>query len=206
MKSEETIIELFGKMPYKPLVEEIKDYAICHLDIEGRILSWNQGAQLIFGYGKDEIIGQHFAIIFTPEDRAQLAPEQELSTAKETGRAEDTRWHLRKDNSLFFAHGVTSALRDETGKLIGYAKIARDDTPRKQMEEACSKARKNTALLRRRLRTQSSALTRKAPYFHKPGSKTNLRLRDRRDGRSIAYHANAGVSASYSHSRTETLS
>jgi PAS domain S-box-containing protein len=63
MKSEETIIELFGSMPYKPLVEEIKDYAICHLDIEGRILSWNQGAQLIFGYGKDEIIGQHSSIL-----------------------------------------------------------------------------------------------------------------------------------------------
>jgi two-component system sensor kinase FixL len=136
MKSEETIIELFGNTPYKPLVEEIKDYAICHLDADGRILSWNQGAQLIFGYGKDEIIGQHSAILFTPEDRAQHAPEQELTTAKETGRAEDTRWHLRKDNSLFFAHGVTSALRDESGKLIGYAKIARDDTPRKQMEEA----------------------------------------------------------------------
>jgi PAS domain S-box-containing protein len=136
MKSEETIVELFGKMPYKPLVEEIKDYAIFHLDIKGFILSWNRGAQLIFGFSKDEIIGQHSTILFTPEDRAQNRPENELKTAKETGRAEDTRWHLRKDGSRFFAQGVTTALRDETGKLLGYAKIARDDTGRKEMEEA----------------------------------------------------------------------
>lgn len=136
MKSEKTIIELFGEMPYKPLVEEIKDYAIFHLDTDGLILSWNQGAQLIFGFSKDEITGQNSKILFTPEDRAQNKPEQELQTAKETGRAEDTRWHLRKDGSRFFAQGVTTALRNEDGKHIGYAKIARDDTARKEMEEA----------------------------------------------------------------------
>jgi PAS domain S-box-containing protein len=136
MKSEETIIKLFGKMPYKPLVEEIKDYAIFHLNTEGFILSWNQGAEKIFRYSKEEIIGQHITILFTPEDRAQHAPEKELKNAKEIGRAEDTRWHLRKDDSRFFAQGITTALQDEDGKLIGYAKIARDDTPRKQMEDA----------------------------------------------------------------------
>jgi PAS domain S-box-containing protein len=136
MKSEETMIELFGKMPYKPLVEEIKDYAIFHLNIEGRILSWNQGAELIFGYGKEEIIGQDFVILFTPEDRIENIPERELEKASETGRAEDTRWHLRKDGSRFFAQGATTALRDDNGKLIGFAKIARDDTARRQMEQA----------------------------------------------------------------------
>ncbi|HEX9962648.1 MAG TPA: PAS domain S-box protein, partial [Pyrinomonadaceae bacterium] len=123
-------------MPYKPLVEEIRDYAIFHLNLEGRILSWNQGARLIFGYGKDEIVGQDFIILFTPEDRAENIHERELEKAAETGRAEDTRWHLRKDASRFFAQGVTTALRDDDGKLIGFAKIARDDTPRRQMEEA----------------------------------------------------------------------
>jgi PAS domain S-box-containing protein len=136
MNSEETIIALFGKMPYKPLVEEIKDYAIFHLNLEGHILSWNQGAYLIFGYAKDEIIGQYFAVLFTPEDRAQNIHEQELKIAKETGRAEDTRWHLRKDGSRFFAQGATTTLRDEDAKHIGYAKIARDDTSRREMEEA----------------------------------------------------------------------
>ncbi|MDQ4120946.1 MAG: PAS domain S-box protein [Acidobacteriota bacterium] len=136
MNSEETIIELFGKMPYKPLVEEIKDYAIFHLDVAGHILSWNQGAQLIFGYTKDEIIERDFTVLFTPEDRAENIPAQELKKAAETGRAEDTRWHLRKDGSLFFAQGATTALRDKNEKLIGYAKIARDDTARRQMEGA----------------------------------------------------------------------
>lgn len=120
-------------MPYKPLVEEIKDYAIFHLSKEGRILSWNRGAQLIFGYDKDEIIGQDFTVIFTPEDRAEGIHEKELKKAKKTGRAEDTRWHLRKDDLRFFAQGVTTALLDEGGKLIGYAKIPRDDTARKQL-------------------------------------------------------------------------
>jgi PAS domain S-box-containing protein len=136
MNSQETITNLFGKMPYKPLVEEIKDYAIFHLNLEGHILSWNQGAHLIFGYTKDEIIGQYFAILFTPEDRAQNIHEQELKIAKETGRAEDTRWHLRKDGSRFFAQGATTALRNEDGKHIGYAKIARDGTAQREMEEA----------------------------------------------------------------------
>ncbi|HLM00367.1 MAG TPA: PAS domain S-box protein [Pyrinomonadaceae bacterium] len=136
MKSEETIIELFGKMPYKPLVEEIKDYAIFHLNIEGQILSWNQGAERIFGYSKNEVIERDFTVLFTPEDRAQSIPELELKKAEETGRAEDTRWHLRKDDSRFFAQGVTTALRNEGGKLIGFAKIARDGTAQREMEEA----------------------------------------------------------------------
>jgi PAS domain S-box-containing protein len=118
------------------LVEEIKDYAIFHLNIEGRVLSWNHGAEKIFGYSKNEIIGQEFTVLFTPEDRAQGVPERELIKARETGRADDTRWHLRKDGSRFFAEGVTTALRDENGKHLGFAKIARDDTARKEMEEA----------------------------------------------------------------------
>jgi PAS domain S-box-containing protein len=136
IKSEDIIIELFGKMPYKPLVEEIKDFAIFHLDKKGHVLSWNKGAEIIFGYSKDEIIGQDFSILFTAEDQAQRAPEMELKKAQETGRAEDTRWHLRKDNSVFFASGVTTAIRKEDGTLLGFAKIARDETERRQIEEA----------------------------------------------------------------------
>ncbi|MCA1624223.1 MAG: PAS domain S-box protein [Acidobacteria bacterium] len=135
MEAEETLVELFGELPYRTLVREIKDFAIFHLDTEGLILSWNEGAETIFGYSKDTIIGQDFSIIFTPEDRKQGAPEKELKYAAEIGRAEDERWHLRKDNSRFYANGVTTALRDESGKLLGYAKIARDITARKLAEE-----------------------------------------------------------------------
>jgi PAS domain S-box-containing protein len=147
MKSEETIIELFGKMPYKPLVEEIVDFAIFHLDTKGRVLSWNRGAEIIFGYGKDEIIGRNGDILFTPEDRAQDVPRLELETARETGRASDTRWHLRKDDSRFFASGVTTAIRDENETLLGYAKIARDETARKRIEEAHRESEERYRLL-----------------------------------------------------------
>ncbi len=136
MKTEETLIELFGELPYGTLVKGIKDFAIFHISIEGLILSWNQGAEKIFGYSKDAIIGQSASIIFTPEDRENNAPELELKKAEETGQAEDKRWHLRQDGSLFYANGIVTALRNESGRLLGYAKIARDDTERIQTEEA----------------------------------------------------------------------
>jgi PAS domain S-box-containing protein len=136
MNREESIIELFGKMPYKPLVEVIKDYAIFHLDVEGRVLSWNPGAENIFGYRQDEITGRDFSILFTPEDRARGVPERELKKAAADGRAENRRWHLRKDGAPFFASGVTAAIRDTGANLIGYAKITSDETDRKQTEEA----------------------------------------------------------------------
>ena len=136
MKTEETLIELFGEFPYGTLVKEIKDFAIFHISTEGLILSWNQGAEKIFGYSRDEIIRQDSSVIFTPEDRAEKVPDLELKKAAETGQAEDKRWHLRNDGSRFYANGVVTALRNESGELLGYAKIARDDTKRIQMEEA----------------------------------------------------------------------
>ncbi len=135
MKAQETITEAFGATPYETLVEEIKDFAIFHIDLEGCIISWNQGAETIFGYSKDAIVGQALFTIFAPEDQAAGIPERELKTAAETGRAEDTRWHLRKDGSRFYANGATTALRDESGKLLGYAKVVRDITEHKLAED-----------------------------------------------------------------------
>jgi two-component system CheB/CheR fusion protein len=105
-----------------------KDYAIMTMDCEGRITSFNNGAERIFGYKEEEILGQHDSIIFTPEDRAAGAPEQEKRRAREDGRAEDERWHLRKDGSRFFCSGVMTPLSD--GEFFGYAKIGRDLTGR----------------------------------------------------------------------------
>ncbi len=135
MDKKEKLEDLFGDRPYQTLVQEIRDFAILHLDQYGKILSWNKGAELIFGFTKEEIIGQNFSIIFTPEDRAQSIDEKELDKAVETGRSEDIRWHLRKNGTRVFTNGVTTAFRSESGNLLGFAKVARDTTRRTQAEE-----------------------------------------------------------------------
>ncbi len=115
-------------------MESINDYAIITLDLKGNIVSWNAGAELMFGYTAAEAIGQHFEIIFTPEDRARGAPAHEMEQAFLKGRAADERWHLRKDGLRFYVSGVLSPLHD--GTIIGYVKVARDLTEPKKMEEA----------------------------------------------------------------------
>jgi two-component system CheB/CheR fusion protein len=109
-----------------------KDYAIITQDPKGRVTSWNSGAQRIFGYREEEVLGELIDIIFTPEDRENGAPIQEMSTAKRDGRAEDERWHMRKDGSRFFCSGVMTLLED--GEMRGFAKIARDLTGNKEAE------------------------------------------------------------------------
>ena len=128
--------DLFGERPYEALVKAISDFGIIHLDVDATVLSWNNGAESILGFQEGEIIGRNFAVIFTAEDRAAGVPEKELEKARATGRADDVRWHLRKDGSLVFANGVTTALKDGSGALLGFAKIFRDDTDRKRMEDA----------------------------------------------------------------------
>ncbi|HYP26358.1 MAG TPA: PAS domain-containing sensor histidine kinase, partial [Blastocatellia bacterium] len=123
----------------RALVESIDDYAIMTLDEQGLIASWNPGAEKIFGYTESEAVGQPGAITFTPEDRAAGVPEQERQKALTEGRAEDERWHIRKDGSLFYASGVMNALRDVD--VIGSVKILRDLTARKQMEEELRRSR-----------------------------------------------------------------
>ncbi|BDI31107.1 hypothetical protein CCAX7_31580 [Capsulimonas corticalis] len=118
------------------LVEGAKDYAMIMLDVEGRIASWNAGAERILGYNDEEVLGQSIAEIFTEEDRAVGVPEREIAKALEAGKANDERWHLRKNGSRFWADGVMESLWDEDGSLRGYAKILRDATDRKRLEEA----------------------------------------------------------------------
>src|SRR5436305_401459 len=102
---------LDGERMFHLLMENVKDFAIFMLDTEGRIVSWNVGAERILGYKEPEIIGQPFAVIFAPEDSRRKRPEYELQTARETGRAEDERWHIRKDGSRLWASGVVTPLR-----------------------------------------------------------------------------------------------
>jgi PAS domain S-box-containing protein len=118
---------------YRLLVESARDFGIFTLDREGRVVTWNTGAERITGYPAEEIVGQNGRILFTPEDQARGEAERELEMARTQGRAEDERWHQRKDGSRFFASGVVVPLHD--GGWRGYAKVMRDITPRKQLEQ-----------------------------------------------------------------------
>lgn len=118
------------------------DYAIMTLDLQGLVTTWNVGAERIFGHRRDEIIGRSAVELFTPEDRELGAPEREMRQAREHGRAEDERWHLRRDGSRFYCSGIMTPLFEE-GALLGYAKIARDLTGSKLAE-----SRREAQLLR----------------------------------------------------------
>jgi PAS domain S-box-containing protein len=120
---------------FRFMVESVKDYAIFATDGGGDVVSWNTGAERIFGYTEEEIVGRNASVLFTPEDIEIGAHEWELETAATEGRAEDERWHLRKDGSRFWAGGIVTPLRDEAGNLRGFVKVARDNTRRKLKEE-----------------------------------------------------------------------
>jgi PAS domain S-box-containing protein len=120
---------------FRLLVSEVTDYAILMLDPEGRIASWNAGAERIKGYKRDEIIGQHFSRFYPAEDVEQGKPAHELKVAAEQGRFEDEGWRVRKDGSRFWANVVITALRDAAGRLHGFGKVTRDITERKRAEE-----------------------------------------------------------------------
>jgi PAS domain S-box-containing protein len=130
------------------MFESVKDYAIFTVDLQGRITTWNPGAERIFGYSEEEIIGQNASIVFTPEDRQQKVPEKEMRRALEKGYAEDERWHIRKDGSRFFASGMMRQLRDEAGTVRGCIKVARDVTEQKQVEAAEREQRQLAEALR----------------------------------------------------------
>jgi PAS domain S-box-containing protein len=120
---------------YHLMVEAVEDYAIFAMDPEGRVASWNSGAERLLGYQADEILGRAGALFFTPDEAGKGVPEQEMRTAAEKGRAADDRWHVRKDGTYFFASGITSPLRDRSGALRGYVKVMRDRTDRKRLDE-----------------------------------------------------------------------
>jgi PAS domain S-box-containing protein len=120
---------------YRMLVEHVRDYAIFMLDPDGRVITWNAGAQHIKGYRADEIIGQHFSCFFTPEAKAAGLPERELEIARRDGRVEYEGWRVRKDGSHFWANVVLSAIYNRHGQLQGFSKVTRDITERKRFEE-----------------------------------------------------------------------
>jgi PAS domain S-box-containing protein len=121
---------------YRKAIEDIRDYAIFTMDPDGLVTNWNAGAQHILGYAEAEIVGKDASKFFTLEDRSKNVPAKELTTAATEGRAEDERWHVRRDGSRFWASGVVTAVRDySSGTLIGFSKVMRDMTERNKLTE-----------------------------------------------------------------------
>ena len=120
---------------YRLLIDEVQDYAIFLIDLEGRVVSWNAGAERLLGWTEEEILGQSSFVVFVPEDIATGAHRGELEKAAAEGRAEDERWHQRRDGSRFWGSGIMAGIRDDAGALIGFGKIMRDRTAQRQLEE-----------------------------------------------------------------------
>jgi PAS domain S-box-containing protein len=137
------------------LIESTIDYAIFSTDLQRKVNYWNSGAERVFGFSEDEMMGRSADIIFTPEDRARGEPERESATALQQGRAEDERWHLRKDGTRFYASGVMAPLRADDDSLQGFMKIARDLTERKLAEDRLRAAREE---LEARVRERTAEL------------------------------------------------
>ena len=128
---------------FRLMVADVTTYAILTLDPNGLVTAWNSGAERIKGYRSEEIIGQHFSRFYPPEDIAAGKPEMELRTATAEGRIEDEGWRIRKDGSRFWANVVITAMRDAKGKLVGFSKVTRDLTERKQAAEEVRELNRN---------------------------------------------------------------
>jgi PAS domain S-box-containing protein len=125
---------------FRLLVEGVGDYAIYMLDTQGRVASWNPGAQRIKGYSAEEIMGEPYSRFFTEEDRNAGVPQRILEAAARDGRFESEAWRVRKDGTRFYVSAVLTALHDSSGQLIGFAKVTRDVTERLQQQRALEQA------------------------------------------------------------------
>ena len=131
------------RMPAVPhVVDAVQDYAIFMLDPKGHVASWNSGGERIKGYRASEIIGRHYSLFFTDEDRRLGKPEEQLRLATEHGRVEQEGWRVRKDGSRFWANITLTAIREANGELVGFGKVTRDFTERRKMEKRVAESEK----------------------------------------------------------------
>ena len=130
--SQQALLE--AERRFRILVQGVTDYAIFMLDPEGQVANWNAGAQRIKGYAPDEIVGEHFSRFYTEEDREAGVPFRALETARETGRYEAEGWRVRKDGTRFWASVVIDAIKDDAGDIVGFAKVTRDMTEKRETQ------------------------------------------------------------------------
>ncbi|HEU4654274.1 MAG TPA: PAS domain S-box protein [Steroidobacteraceae bacterium] len=135
-----------SELQFQQLVSGITDYAIYMIDRTGHIVSWNAGAERIKGYRADEIIGKHFSSFYTEEDRAADMPAYALETAERQGKYEAEAWRVRKDGTRFWANVLIDPIRGPDGQIIGFAKITRDMTERRAMQEQLNQSQKMEAI------------------------------------------------------------
>jgi len=188
---------------FRLLVEGVKDYAIYMLDAEGRIATWSAGAERIKGYRADEIVGKSFRTFFTPEDVERGVPERVLKTASEEGQARYEGWRVRKDGSRFFVEGTITAMRNKSGALTGFSKVAHDVTDRKRASELLeAKVQERTTQLKASLSSVEQLLYTiahdlRAPNRHMQGFAQLLQLEyaDRLDDAGRGYLDRIGLAA-----------
>lgn len=125
----------FADQRFSLMVDAVSEYAVFLLDPEGKVASWNAGAERIKGYAEHEIVGRHFEVFYTDEDRAAALPAEQLAAAGRHGQARSEGWRVRRDGSLFWADVVLTALRDDDGAVVGFVKITRDETDRRVVAE-----------------------------------------------------------------------
>src|SRR5467141_2705617 len=142
---------------FRLLVQGVQEYAIFQLDPMGHVVSWNAGAERLKRYGSEEVIGKHFSVFYPQEDQMNNKPQGLLAKAARYGQSEDEGWRIRKDGSRFWANVVVTALRDPKENLLGFAKLTRDMTERREKEEALTKAKE---LLELRVEQRTAVLTR----------------------------------------------
>jgi PAS domain S-box-containing protein len=131
---------------YRIIVENVADYVFFTLDTEGRIDSWSSGARNVLGYTAEETLGREYSLVFTPAEIKTGEPRREMETAARRGSCPTDSWRVRRDGSQFWASGVLTAIRDETGKLTGYIRVARDMTQQKRLEESLARMAANLEL------------------------------------------------------------
>jgi len=149
-----------SEQQFRLLVDAVQDYAIFMLDREGRVRTWNRGARRLKGYQASEILGEHFSRFYSDEDKRSGKPQRELEIAIRDGRVEDEGWRIRKDGSRFWANVVITALKDESGNLVGFGKVTRDFTERMTTQVKLEESRKQLQESEKSLRQLSRHLLR----------------------------------------------